>query len=253
MSGSPVTSDAPQGTPVPDLSDRLTFLLTHADDNMVVAQRLGELISNAPELETDIAIGNTALDHLGVARALYTYAAEVEGEGRTEDDFAMFRNERDYMNLLLVEQPNGNFADTMTRQMLFDAYQLELWADLSTSEDETLAGIAAKAHKEASYHLRNSSGWVVRLGDGTPESHEKAQQALDRLWKYTAELFEGQAAGYQMAWEHVVGDILSEATLEQPGDSYQRSGGRRGFHSEHLGHLLAEMQWMQRSYPGLEW
>lgn len=253
MSGLPVTSDAPQGTPVPDLRDRLTFLLAHADDNMVMAQRLGELISNAPELETDIAIGNTALDHLGVARALYTHAGQVEGRGRTEDDFAMFRDERDYMNLLLVEQPNGNFADTMIRQMLFDAYQLELWADLSTSQDETLGGIAAKAHKEASYHLRNSSGWVVRLGDGTAESHEKAQKALDGLWKYTTELFEGQAVGYQTAWEHVVGDILSEATLEIPRDSYQRTGGRRGFHSEHLGHLLAEMQWMQRSYPGLEW
>jgi len=248
-----VTSGAPQGTPVSDLSDRFTFLLAHADDNMVIAQRLGDWISNAPELETDIAFGNTALDHLGVARALYTHAGEVEGEGRTEDDLAMFRTEREYMNLLIVEQPNGNFADTMVRQMLFDAYQLELWTDLSQSDDPVLAGIAARANKEAAYHFRNSSGWVIRLGDGTEESHEKMQSALDSLWKYTGEMFEESAAGYLSAWGHVVGDVLSEATLSEPDDSYQRSGGRRGFHSEHLGFLIAEMQWMQRSYPGLEW
>lgn len=248
-----VTSDAPQGTPVPDLTDWFTFLLAHADDNMVLAQRLGEWISNAPELETDIAFGNTALDHLGVARALYTHAGEVEGEGRTEDDLAMFRAEREYMNLLIVEQPNGNFADTMARQMLFDAYQLELWTDLSRSHDPVLAGIAAKAHKEVAYHFRNSSGWVIRLGDGTEESHEKMQTALDGLWKYTAEMFEGHAAGYRAAWDKVVGDVLHEAMLRVPDGLYQRAGGRRGFHSEHLGFLLAEMQWMQRSSPGLEW
>ena len=248
-----VTSDAPQGTPVPDLSDRFTNLVAHADDNMVIAQRLGDWISNAPELETDIAFGNTALDHLGVARALYTHAAEVEGEGRTEDDLAMFRTEREYMNLLIVEQPNGNFADTMARQVLFDAYQLELWSDLSQADDPILAGISARAHKEAAYHFRNSSGWVIRLGDGTEESHQKMQAALDGLWKYTSEMFEGAATGYRPAWDHVVGDVLYAATLSVPDDSYQRTGGRRGFHSEHLGFLLAEMQWMQRSYPGLEW
>ena len=253
MSTEFVTSDAPQGTPVPDLSDRFTVLLAHADDNMVVAQRLGQWISSAPELEIDIALGNTALDHLGVARALYTYAGEVEGLGRTEDDLAMFRSERDYMNLLIVEQPNGNFADTMVRQMLFDAYQLELWADLASQDDETLAGIAARAQKEAAYHFRNSSGWVIRLGDGTSESHAKAQTALDGLWKYTTEMFESESSRYQSAWSHVVGDVIAEAKLEMPVDPYQRSGGRRGFHSEHLGLLLAEMQWMQRSYPGLEW
>jgi ring-1,2-phenylacetyl-CoA epoxidase subunit PaaC len=248
-----ITSDAPQGTPVPNLGDRFTFLLAHADDNMVMAQRLGEWISHAPELEIDIALGNTALDHLGVGRALYTHAGRLENAGRTEDDLAMFRTEREFMNLLIVEQPNGNFADTMVRQMLFDAYQLELWTDLAGSDDDTLAGIAAKAHKEAAYHFRNSSGWVIRLGDGTAESHDKAQAALDGLWKYTAEMFEGEAAGYRTAWDHVVGDVLYQATLEPFDGSYQRVGGRRGFHSEHLGHLLAEMQWMQRSYPGLEW
>lgn len=253
MSGSHLISAAPQGTPAPDPGDKLTFLLAHADDNMVLSQRLGELISNAPELEIDIAVGNTSLDHLGVARALYTYAGEVEGEGRTEDHFAMFRSERDYTNLLLVEQPNGDFAHTVVRQFLLDAYQMELWKDLSTSDDLTLAGIAAKALKEASYHLRFSSGWVIRLGDGTEESHLRAQAAADELWQYTAELFEGEAAEYRTAWDATIESVFAEATLTIPTDPYQRTGGRSGFHTEHLGHLLAEMQWMQRSYPGLQW
>jgi ring-1,2-phenylacetyl-CoA epoxidase subunit PaaC len=227
--------------------------LAHADDNMVLAQRLGELISNAPELEIDIALGNTALDHLGVARALYTHAGEVEGEGRTEDDLAMFRTERDYTNLLLVEQPNGDFAHTMVRQLLFDAYQMELWRDLSTSRDQTLGGIAAKALKEATYHLRFSSGWVTRLGDGTEESHRRAQDGVDALWQYTSEMFEGEAEKYRPAWSTTIESALVEAGLELPSDPYQRSGGRSGFHTEHLGLLLAEMQWMQRSYPGLQW
>lgn len=220
---------------------------------MVLAQRLGELISNAPELEIDIALANTALDHLGVARALYTHAGEVEGEGRTEDDFAMFRTERDYTNLLLVEQANGDFAHTMVRQLLFDAYQMELWRDLSTSRDQTLGGIAAKALKEATYHLRFSSGWVTRLGDGTEESHRRAQDGVDALWQYTSEMFEGEAEKYRPTWSTTIESALVEAGLELPSDPYQRSGGRSGFHTEHLGLLLAEMQWMQRSYPGLQW
>ena len=220
---------------------------------MVLAQRLGELISNAPELEIDIALGNTALDHLGVARALYTHAGEVEGEGRTEDDLAMFRTERDYTNFLLVEQPNGDFAHTVVRQLLFDAYQMELWRDLSTSRDQTLGGIAAKALKEATYHLRFSSGWVTRLGDGTEESHRRAQDGVDALWRYTSEMFEGEAEKYRLAWSTTIEPALVEAGLELPSDPYQRTGGRSGFHTEHLGLLLAEMQWMQRSYPGLQW
>ena len=231
----------------------MTFLLAHADDNMVLSQRLAELISHAPELEVDIALGNTSLDHLGVARALYTYAGQVEGKGRDEDDFAMFRDERGYTNLLLVEQPNGDFAHTVVRQLLFDAYQMELWKDLATSDDLTLAGIAAKALKEASYHFRFSSGWVIRLGDGTEESHHRAHAAADELWQYTAELFEGDAARYRAAWDAAIEAVFGEANLSIPTDPYQRTGGRSGFHTEHLGHLLAEMQWMQRSYPGLEW
>lgn len=248
-----LVSAAPQGTPAPDPGDKVTTLLAHADDNMIVCQRLGEWISNAPELEIDIAMGNTALDHLGVARALYTHAGDIEGRGRTEDDLAMFRDERDFTNVLLVEQPNGDFAHSMMRQFFFDAYQMELWKDLSESDDETLAGIAAKALKETSYHMRFSSGWVVRLGDGTDESHVRTQAAADELWKYTAELFGDDAAKYRAPWDATIADVFSEATLTIPTDPYQRTGGRSGFHTEHLGHLLAEMQSLQRSYPGLEW
>lgn len=232
---------------------RLLTLLAHADDNMVLAQRLGEWISNAPELELDIALGNIALDHLGVARALYTLAGEVEGAGRTEDDFAMLRNEREYTNLLLVEQPNGDFAHTIVRQVLFDVYQHLLWDGLSGSDDPELAGIAARARKEADYHLRFSSGWLVRLGDGTEESHHRAQQAVDSLWMFTSELFGGPSTLSRESWESTVRSLLEEADLTTPEDPYQRSGGRLGFHTEHLGFILAEMQWMQRSYPGMTW
>ncbi len=253
MSAEQLIAGAPQGTPPPDPGYKLTHILAHADDNMVMAQRLGEWISHAPELEIDIALGNTALDHLGVARALYTYAGEVEGKGRGEDDFAMLRDERDFTNLLLVEQPNGDFATTMLRQFYFDAYQMQLWRDLSGEEDLVLAGISAKALKEASYHLRFSSGWVIRLGDGTEESHRRAQAAADTLWRFTAEMFEGEAGRYEAGWRSTVEEVFAEATLAVPEGPFQRSGGRSGFHSEHLGHLLAEMQWMQRSYPGLQW
>ncbi len=231
----------------------VTSLLAHADDNMVLAQRLGQLISNAPELEIDIALGNTALDHLGVARALYTHAGNTEGKGRSEDELAMFRTEREYTNLLLVEQPNGDFAHTMVRQLFFDAYQMELWRDLSTFSDTTLAGIAARALKEATYHMRFSSGWVTRLGDGTEESHRRAQDGVNALWQYTSEMFEGEAEQYRPVWSTTIKSTLLEAGLDVPADPYQRTGGRSGFHTEHLGHLLAEMQWMQRSYPGLAW
>ncbi len=248
-------------SPVPRLSlgrvmndgQQVRWLLAHADDNMVLAQRLGEWISNAPELEEDIALGNIALDHLGVARALYTHAGEIEGLGRDEDDLAMTRPEREYLNLLLVEQPNRDFAHSVLRSFLFDAYQVELWADLSGSEDATLAGISGRALKEARYHLRHSSGWVVRLGDGTEESHRRSQAALDGLWRFTAEMFADEAAAYRERWDATIVDVLEQARLLAPVDPYQRGGGRQGLHTEHLGLLLAEMQWLQRSYPGLEW
>lgn len=231
----------------------VTSLVAHGDDNLVLAQRLGEWISNAPELEEDIALGNIALDHLGVARALYTHAGEIEGGGRTEDDFAMRRAEREFLNVLLVEQPNGDFAHTMIRALFFDAYQVDLWERLTASDDETLSGIAARAGKEARYHLLHSSAWVVRLGDGTEESHRRAQDAVDALWRYTGELFQGPGQVSRERWQATIDQVLDEAGLEVPDDPYQRGGGRRGLHSEHLGSLLAEMQWMQRSYPGLQW
>lgn len=248
-----VISGAPQGTPAVAGSPEVTRLLNHADDNMVLAQRLGEWISRAPDLELDIALGNIALDHLGVARALYTHAGKVEGEGRTEDDLAMTRPERDFTNLLLVEQPNGDFAHTIVRQVFFDFYQQQLWSDLSADEDETLAGIAAKAAKENAYHREFSGNWLLRLGDGTEESHARAQKAVGSLWMFTSEMFQGETAGYRDAWDRAVGDLLAEATLAVPDDPYQKTGGRVGFHTEHLGFLLAEMQWMQRSYPGMTW
>ena len=253
MSGEEIVSGAPQGMPIPDPDDRVTKLLAHADDNMVLAQRLGAWISTAPELEIDIALGNIALDHLGVARALYTHAGKLEDEGRDEDDLAMGRDERQYLNLLLVEQPNGDFAHTMVRQLFFDAYQSPLWKHLSEGDDPVLGGIAAKAAKETAYHLQYSSGWVIRLGDGTDESHRRAQDAVDALWRFTSELTEDDGLVSRDDWERLVRSVLDEATLALPDDPYQRSGGRHGYHTEHLGYLLAEMQWMRRSHPEMTW
>jgi ring-1,2-phenylacetyl-CoA epoxidase subunit PaaC len=249
----PSAVSAASGMPASDPADHFLWLLGHADDNLILAQRLGEWISNAPELEEDIALGNTALDHLGVARALYTHAGAVEGAGRDEDDLAMRRPERDFRNVLLVEQPNGDFAHTMVKSLLFDAYQVLLWEELAHHEDGVVAGVAARAAKEARYHIRHSSGWVVRLGDGTDESHRRAQEALDHLWRYTEELFEATTSAMQPRWRASIDQVLGEARLVIPDDPYQRSGGRRGFHTEHLGHLLTEMQWLQRSLPGLKW
>ncbi|MCP4966848.1 MAG: phenylacetate-CoA oxygenase subunit PaaC [bacterium] len=243
------------------------YLLRHADDNLILSQRLSEYISYAPELEEDLAVANIALDHLGVAMHLLEHAASLNGQGQTGDDLAFLRSEREYVNLLLVEQPNEDFAHIVTRQFFFDAYQVVLWRALSESQDETLAGIAAKAAKEADYHLRHSSSWMVRLGDGTSESHTRTQAAIDALWRYVGEMFESDelvaemsAAGIGVdpgdlhtAWEQHVESTLEQATLAKSADDYQRRGGRDGFHTEHLGHLLGEMQWMQRSYPGLQW
>jgi ring-1,2-phenylacetyl-CoA epoxidase subunit PaaC len=243
------------------------YLLRHGDDNLVIGQRLSEWVSRGPELEEDIALANLALDHIGQARALLGYAGQIDGEGRSEDDLAMFRGEREFTNLLLVEQPNGDFAHTMARQLYFDAYQLELWAALSTARNRTIAGIAEKAEKESRYHLRHSSAWVVRLGAGTEESHRRMQAGLDLLWRFTGEMFEDDdvdrvvasnslgvmPASLRSAWMERVQTVLAQASLSMPADPFQRSGGRHGFHTEHLGHLLAEMQWMQRSYPGLQW
>ena len=243
------------------------YVLAHADDNLILAQRLSGWISRAPDLEEDIAMANIALDLLGRARILLDYAGQLEGRDRSEDDLAMFRSEREFTNLLLVEQPNGDFAHTMVRQFLYDAYQTALWKSLCGSADATLAGIAGKAIKEARYHLRHSGTWLLRLGRGTEESHRRTQRALEGLWRFTAEMFETsetdrklagaglgvEPAGLQPGWERGVEKVFCEAGLQIPNDRFARSGGRSGFHTEHLGLMLAEMQWMQRAYPGMQW
>jgi ring-1,2-phenylacetyl-CoA epoxidase subunit PaaC len=253
---------------VSDAPDALfTYLLRLADDNLILSQRLGELVSWMPELEEDIAVANIALDHLGQARNFYTYAGAVEGRGRDEDDLAMLRDEREFTNAVLVEQPNGDFGQAMARQLFVDAYQVPLYELLSGSADETIAGIAQKSVKEARYHLRHSSGWVIRLGDGTAESHRRVQAGVAAMWPFTRDLFaadevearladDGIAADPSLVRERfdaTVGAVLSEATLEIPSDPYQRIGGRTGFHTEHLGHLLPEMQSLHRAHPGVQW
>ena len=244
-----------------------TYLLRLADDNLVVAQRLGELVSWMPELEEDIAVANLALDHLGQARNLYTYAGEIEGAGRGEDALAMERTEREFLNAVLVEQPNGDFGQTMARQLFLDAYQVPLYEALSESTDQTLAGIADKAVKEARYHLKHSALWVTRLGDGTDESHRRMQAGVDAMWPFTGDLFavddveaalvaEGIAADLgpvRDRFDDTVSSVLAQATLELPADPYQRLGGRTGFHTEHLGHLLPEMQELHRAHAGAKW
>lgn len=244
-----------------------TYIVRHADDNVVLSQRLCEYISRAPDLEEDLAIANFALDHIGVAQHLFNYAAGVEGDGTDADALAMMRSERQFTNVLLVEQPHSDFADLMVRQFFFDAYQVPLWSALSGSADSTISGIAQRASREATYHLRHSSGWVGRLGDGTAESHNRMQAAVDRMWRYTDELFDADQIDVEMArtgagvdpstlkpqWQMTVDSVLEKATLTRPADPFQTRGGRKGIHTEYLGGLLAEMQWMQRAYPGLAW
>lgn len=237
------------------------------DTSLILAQRLGEWVGHAPALEEDLALANTALDLLGQARHLLSYAGEIEGKGRSEDDLAFLRDPSDFMNLALVEQPNVDFGQTIVRQFLIDAWQLELFERLQSSSEPRFAELAAKALKETRYHYRFSSGWIVRLGDGTEESHKRVQAGLDALWKFTAEMFvpgavdeEAAAAGLGPApaslrapWIANVEQVLQEATLKQPADVAYRWHGKRNQHSEHLSHLLAEMQFMQRAYPGSKW
>lgn len=243
------------------------YTLALADDALTLGHRLSEWIGHAPLLEEELALGNIALDLIGEARALYTYAGALEGKGRDEDALAYRRDVHEFLNLLLVEQPNGDFAVTVARQMLYSAFMHPFWRELSASRDETLAAIAAKAEKEATYHLRHAGEWLIRLGDGTGESHRRAQDALDELWPYTGEMFavDGEtealiAAGIAVdparlraEWERTVAGLLARATLQRPADGWMQEGGRRGHHSEHLGHLLAEMQFLQRAYPGAVW
>jgi ring-1,2-phenylacetyl-CoA epoxidase subunit PaaC len=243
------------------------YLLRLGDTSLVLGQRLGEWIGHSPALEEDLGLANLSLDLVGQARLLLTYAGEVEGKGRDEDALAFFRDAPQFMNLTLAEQPNGDFAQTMARQVLLDAWQLEIYEALSGSADTRLAAIAAKAIKESRYHFRFSSGWLIRLGDGTEESHRRAQSALDGLWRFTDELFAADELDEQMAtagiaprlvelqprWSAQMDAVLREATLRKPASLRYAWQGKRGVHSEHLGHMLTEMQHLQRTYPGAQW
>lgn len=248
-------------------SSLFTYLLRQGDNSLVLGHRLSELCSKGPILEEDIAISNIALDHLGHAQMLLKYAAQVENEGRTEDDIAYKRAERQFLNTLIMEQPNGDFGQVIARNFLIDAFQLPFYEAMLHSKDETLQGIAAKAVKEARYHLRHSSQWMLRLGDGTQESHERVEAGLDFIWPFVHELFEKDPIEEEMItagiapdpdkirpiWDKTVNDLLSEATLDRPEDGYKQKGGRDGIHSEHLGFMLAEMQYLPRAYPDATW
>ncbi|WP_432695635.1 1,2-phenylacetyl-CoA epoxidase subunit PaaC [Marinobacterium sp. YM272] len=244
------------------------YLLRLGDSGMILGQRLCELVGNAPALEEEMAIGNVALDLIGQARSWLEYAAEVEGAGRTADDLAFSRDERAYRNLLIVEQDNGNFADTMARQYLFDLFHYHLLGVLTQSSDERIVAIAAKGLKEVTYHLRRSSAWIKRLGDGTAESHAKMQEAIDEIWTYSGEMFAADEVDRLMAdlgiganldtlrtqWQNDAQALLAEATLTCPPlDAYMQRGSKQGLHTEQLGLLLAEMQFLPRAYPGASW
>lgn len=243
------------------------YLLRLADDAAVLCQRLGEWSGRAPSLEEDIALTNIALDLIGQARTLYARAADLEGEGRSEDDLAFLRSERQFTNVLLVEQPNGDFAQTVVRQFLFSAVMLPFWREACGSADPVLAGLAGKAHKELAYHLRHTSEWMIRLGDGTEESHARVEVALKRLWPYSGELLERDALVERLVARGIAVDpdeirgeveetfasVLAQATLAVPDGGWMQTGGREGLHSEHLGHLLAQMQYLPRAHPGAEW
>jgi ring-1,2-phenylacetyl-CoA epoxidase subunit PaaC len=243
------------------------YVLRRADDALILGHRLSEWCGHAPMLEEDMALSNIALDLLGQARELYSYAAKVEGRGNDEDKFAYLRDVRQYRNLLLTEQPNGDFARTMVRQFFYSAFADLYWRAMTKSSDATLAAIAAKSEKESAYHLRHSAEWMVRLGDGTEESHRRAQDAIDDLWAFTGEMFAvddaerplidaGVAidpAGLKPQWLKTITDVVNEATLSLPNNDWMQRGGRSGRHSEHLGHLLSELQSLQRSFPGATW
>jgi ring-1,2-phenylacetyl-CoA epoxidase subunit PaaC len=245
----------------------LEYVLRLGDDALVLGHRLSQWSGRAPTLEEDIALSNLALDLIGQARFLYTLAGEIEGRGRSEDQFAYFRDADEFKNCLLVEQPNGDFATTMSRQLLYAAFMHPYWQALTRSHEQRLAQIAAKAVKEMAYHLRHASEWVIRLGDGTHESRRRMVTALDELWMYTGELLEMDETERRLmlagiapdrvsirpAWDQMIAQVLATATLERPTDRWMQSGGRGGQHTEHLGLMLAEMQVLARAHPQATW
>ena len=248
------------------------YTLRLADNALILGHRVSEWVGHAPVLEEDLALGNLALDLIGQARSFYAYAGEIEGKstgglGRDEDALAYLRDAGAYRNILLVEQPNGDFAQTIIRHLLYSAFAHPYFEAMTRSKDATLAAIAAKAVKEMAYHVRHTAEWAIRLGDGTDESHRRAQYALDELWPFTGELFETDQieralidAGIAVdplsvraQWSKTLDDVFDEATLTRPRDGYMQSGGRSGRHSEHLGFILTELQFLQRTYPGAKW
>jgi len=243
------------------------YLVRLGDTSLILGQRLAEWVGHSPALEEDLGLANLSLDLIGQARLLLSYAGELEGLGRDEDALAFLRDAPAFLNVTLAEQPNGDFGRTIVRQFLLDAWQLEVYAGLADSSDTRLASIAAKAIKETRYHLRFSSGWLVRLGDGTEESHRRVQDSLNDLWRFTTELFAADevdealaAAGVaphlselQPRWSARIDEVLQEATLVRPPAVAYQWHGKRGSHTEHLGHMLAEMQHLQRTYPGAQW
>lgn len=248
-------------------ADLFEYLLRLGDDRLVLGHRLSEWCGHGPILEEDIALANIALDLIGQATLYLRLAAETEGKGRSEDALAYFREAVEFRNIQMVELPKGDFAFTIVRQFFFDAYSYHLLEQLQKSSHLELAGIAAKGYKEVRYHLRHSSEWVQRLGDGTEESRARAQKAVDDLWRFTGEMFMSdeidqrmQASGVgadlgpiRRKWDAIVSDVFGRATLSTPAESYMLSGGRKGRHTEFLGHMLSEMQIVARSHPGVEW
>ena len=253
--------------PAPSAEERFEYVLRLADTSLIAGQRLAELLGHGPALEEDLALGNIALDLIGQARLLLALAGRIEARGRDEDALAFLRDAQEFRNVSLVEQPNGDFAQTIVRQCLLDAWQLEMYESLAGSRDLQLADIAQKAVKECRYHWRFSAGWLVRLGDGTDESRARVRSALDTLWRFTDELLTPDVLDARMAvcgigpapvlirerWQTRVRATLAEGGLEWPRHQHYRWHGKRGEHTEHLGHLLAEMQALPRAYPGVTW
>jgi ring-1,2-phenylacetyl-CoA epoxidase subunit PaaC len=245
----------------------IQYIYGIADNSLILGQRLGELCGHGPSLETDIAMTNISLDLFGQVRSYYQYAAKLIGVEASEDTIAFLRKEKEYKNVLLVEQPNQDFAYSISRQFLFDVYHLLVLEELQNSSDETLSAIAKKSLKEVSYHTRFSSDWIRRLGDGTEVSHDKIQTAINDLWVFTDELFYQTDADKVMVSEGIgvditllkatyyqkVNEILKESTLQIPTIEYYQKGGKQGIHSEHMGYILTELQFMQRTYPNMTW
>ncbi len=254
-------------TPAVDQAAFFEWLLRMGDNTLILGHRVSEWCGHSPVLEEDIALANTALDLIGQTQFWLGLAGEVEGKGRTADNLAYLRDAAAFRNVLLVERPNGDFGKTLMRQFLFDAYHLEMLRALLQSSDPRVVEIAGKALKEVSYHFERSADLVIRLGDGTEESHRRMQKALDDLWPYTAEMFLDDAADeavaeagiaplpstLKAAWDTSVAEVLAEATLARPEGTYQHKGGKRGVHTEHLGYILADMQFLQRAYPNSVW